>query len=68
LRRAWGSKYAAFDNAEPDNVSQPISNLGTAVALPLASETAVFGAPNIVVILTDDQEDTGSMAYMPKVY
>jgi arylsulfatase A-like enzyme len=26
-----------------------------------------MAAPNIVVILTDDQEDTGSMAYMPKV-
>ena len=31
---------------------------------------ACFGqalaAPNIVIIMTDDQEDTGSMAYMPK--
>jgi arylsulfatase A-like enzyme len=26
-----------------------------------------MAAPNIVVVLTDDQEDTGSMAYMPKV-
>ena len=27
---------------------------------------ATAGSPNIVVIMTDDQEDTGSMAYMPK--
>jgi N-acetylglucosamine-6-sulfatase len=45
-----------------------IRNLAAAFALLLASKTAVFGAPNIVVILTDDQEDTGSMAYMPKVH
>ena len=25
-----------------------------------------MAAPNIVVIMTDDQDDTGSMAYMPK--
>ena len=29
--------------------------------------TSSVAAPNIVVILTDDQEDTGSIAYMPKV-
>ena len=30
--------------------------------------TASEAAPNIVVIMTDDQEDTGSMAYMPKLH
>jgi N-acetylglucosamine-6-sulfatase len=39
-----------------------------ALALLLASASASEAAPNIVVILTDDQEDTGSMAYMPKVH
>jgi N-acetylglucosamine-6-sulfatase len=29
--------------------------------------TSAAAAPNIVVILTDDQEDTSSMAYMPRV-
>jgi len=29
--------------------------------------TSAAAAPNIVVILTDDQEDTGSMAYMQRV-
>ena len=33
----------------------------------LAPTTIAFAAPNIVVVMTDDQEDTGSMAYMPKV-
>src|SRR4029077_16777609 len=28
--------------------------------------TASAARPNIVVIMTDDQEDTGSTAYMPK--
>ena len=28
--------------------------------------SAACASPNIVVILTDDQDDTGSMAYMPK--
>jgi arylsulfatase A-like enzyme len=28
--------------------------------------SASLAAPNIVVIMTDDQDDTGSMAYMPK--
>ncbi len=39
-----------------------------ALFLLFASANAVFAKPNIVVILTDDQEDTGSMAYMPKVH
>jgi arylsulfatase A-like enzyme len=39
---------------------------GVAAVL-LASATAALAKPNIVVILTDDQDDTGSMAYMPKV-
>jgi N-acetylglucosamine-6-sulfatase len=30
--------------------------------------TPASSSPNIVVILTDDQEDTGSMLYMPKVH
>jgi N-acetylglucosamine-6-sulfatase len=42
--------------------------LFAALALLLASASASEAAPNIVVILTDDQEDTGSMAYMPKVH
>jgi N-acetylglucosamine-6-sulfatase len=29
--------------------------------------TSATAAPNIIVILTDDQEDTGSMAYLPKI-
>src|SRR6476620_9016354 len=33
----------------------------------LASATITEAAPNIVVIMTDDQEDTGSVAYMPKL-
>lgn len=34
----------------------------------LAPSPAAFAAqPNIVVVMTDDQEDMGSMAYMPKV-
>ena len=37
-----------------------------AFLLLLISTTASLAAPNIVVIMTDDQEDTGSMAYMPK--
>lgn len=40
---------------------------GLALLLLLASMTAALAAPNIVVIMTDDQEDTGSMAYMPKL-
>jgi N-acetylglucosamine-6-sulfatase len=39
-----------------------------ALAVLLASASASEAAPNIVVILTDDQEDTGSMTYMPKVH
>ena len=31
----------------------------------LLSTTSATAAPNIVVVLTDDQEDTGSIAYMP---
>jgi arylsulfatase A-like enzyme len=36
------------------------------LVLHLWATTVVLAAPNIVVIMTDDQEDTGSMAYMPK--
>jgi N-acetylglucosamine-6-sulfatase len=42
--------------------------LPAALLLLLASTTAPHAAPNIVVIMTDDQEDTGSMAYMPKTH
>jgi N-acetylglucosamine-6-sulfatase len=38
-----------------------------AVLLVLCLATGARAAPNIVVILTDDQEDTGSMTYLPKV-
>jgi len=38
-----------------------------ALLVMLASVSASEAAPNIVVILTDDQEDTGSLAYMPKL-
>ena len=37
-----------------------------ALLLLLISTTASLARPNIIVIMTDDQEDTGSMAYMPK--
>ena len=37
-----------------------------ALLLLLVSATASLASPNMVVIMTDDQEDTGSMAYMPK--
>jgi hypothetical protein len=33
----------------------------------LSLATSAMAAPNIVVILTDDQEDTSSMTYLPKV-
>jgi arylsulfatase A-like enzyme len=33
----------------------------------LFSAATAMAAPNIVVILTDDQDNTGSMAHMPKV-
>ncbi len=42
--------------------------LCAALVLLLASVSAAEAAPNVVVILTDDQEDTGSMAYMPKLH
>ena len=42
--------------------------LVTALLLLLASVSASEAAPNVVVIMTDDQEDTGSMAYMPKTH
>src|SRR6476661_5395317 len=38
--------------------------LALGVSKPLASTQKT--RPNIVVVMTDDQEDTGSMAYMPK--
>ena len=41
--------------------------LFAALILLLASATASEAAPNIVVIMTDDQDDTGSIAYMPKL-
>ena len=41
--------------------------LFAALLLLLASVTISEAAPNIVVIMTDDQEDTGSTAYMPKL-
>jgi N-acetylglucosamine-6-sulfatase len=44
------------------------ATLPAALLLLLASTSAPQAAPNIVVIMTDDQEDTGSMAYMPKTH
>jgi N-acetylglucosamine-6-sulfatase len=44
------------------------TSLPATLLLLLASATASHAAPNIVVIMTDDQEDTGSMAYMPKTH
>jgi N-acetylglucosamine-6-sulfatase len=40
--------------------------VGTLFLLLFSTATAT-AAPNIVVILTDDQDNTGSMAHMPKV-
>lgn len=37
-----------------------------AIVLLVVTASASFAKPNIVVIMTDDQEDTGSMTYMPK--
>ena len=37
-----------------------------ALLLLLISTTASLARPNIIVIMTDDQEDTGSTTYMPK--
>ena len=42
--------------------------LVVALFLFLGSVHAASAKPNIVVILTDDQEDMGSMAYMPRVH
>jgi len=44
------------------------ATLPAALLLLLASTSAPQAAPNIVVIMTDDQEDTGSMGYMPKTH
>ena len=44
------------------------SGVWVAIFLLLASTSATSAKPNIVLILTDDQEDTGSMAYMPKLH
>jgi arylsulfatase A-like enzyme len=46
-----------------------LSDLLCAVAAVVlcAAATPALAKPNIVVILADDQDDTGSMAYMPKV-
>lgn len=41
--------------------------LFAALLVLIGSTTASEAAPNIVVIMTDDQEDTGSLAYMPKL-
>jgi N-acetylglucosamine-6-sulfatase len=41
--------------------------VGLVLLILLCSVTYASAAPNIVVILTDDQEDTGSVAYLPKV-
>lgn len=38
-----------------------------AIAYLLCLSTPSHAAPNIVVIMTDDQDDTGSLAYMPKL-
>ena len=45
----------------------PMRTLLGTVLLSLCLATGAMAAPNIVVILTDDQEDTGSMAYLPNV-
>jgi arylsulfatase A-like enzyme len=42
--------------------------LVVSVLLLLCATVSATAAPNIVVILTDDQEDTGSMAYMRKLH
>jgi arylsulfatase A-like enzyme len=39
-----------------------------AVLLVLLVSSQVAARPNIVVIMTDDQEDTGSMDYMPRLH
>src|SRR5262249_17429700 len=41
--------------------------LGTLLLGLCLATGAKAAAPNIVVILTDDQEDTSSMSYLPKV-
>ena len=45
----------------------PMRTLLGTVLLSLCLATGAMAAPNIVVILTDDQEDTGSMAYLPNL-
>jgi arylsulfatase A-like enzyme len=42
--------------------------LSLAVLLVLLVSSQVAARPNIVVIMTDDQEDTGSMDYMPRLH
>jgi len=44
------------------------ATLPAALLLLLASTSAPQAAPNIVVIMTDDQEDTGSTGYLPKTH
>jgi arylsulfatase A-like enzyme len=39
-----------------------------AVLVVLLASSQVAARPNIVVIRTDDQEDTGSMDYMPRLH
>ena len=40
----------------------------TTVCFLLFSVVTAWAQPNFVVIMTDDQDDTGSMNYMPKVH
>ena len=39
----------------------------TLMLLALAAATPAYAAPNFVVIMTDDQDDTGSIDTMPAV-
>ena len=44
----------------------PQVRIFAAILCTVLISSAACASPNIVVILTDDQDDTGSMAYMPK--
>ena len=55
------SQGATFDAAGA------YSHANTPRHIPPLSSTGAMAAPNIVVILTDDQEDTSSMTYLPKL-
>jgi N-acetylglucosamine-6-sulfatase len=50
---------------EPDGYPMRVI---AALFLFLSFAMPAWARPNIVVIMTDDQEDTGSMAYLPKVH